>query len=88
MFMLELKLQPSSTLFPAWLQADFGPICLLWFGNGINALLFFLVLTLFYSVFPYFLLLPVSQTGPHLFLPTAKNNTKANVQKVFLSREM
>lgn len=80
---LKFKLQSNSPVLPAWLEAGFGPICLLSFRNGINALLFFFVLTLFYNAFPSFLLLPVSQTGPHLFLLTAKNNTKGNIQKVF-----
>lgn len=80
---LNFKLQPNSLLLPAWLEAAFGPICLLSFRNCINALLFFFVLPLFYNTFPSFLLLPVSQTGPHLFLPAAKNNTKGNIQKVF-----
>jgi len=43
----------------------------------------FFILTLFYNTFTSFLLLPVSQTGLHLFLPIAKNNTKGNIQKVF-----
>lgn len=80
---IKSKLQPNSPLLPAWLEAGFGPICLLSFRNGINAPLFFFVLPLFYNAFPSFLLLPVSQTGPHLFLPTAKNNTKGNIQKIF-----
>lgn len=79
----KFKLEPNSPLLPAWLEAGFGPINLLSFRNCINALLFFFVLPLFYNTFPFFLLLPVSQTGPHLFLPTAKNNTKGNIQKVF-----